>query len=249
MMENNRKRQKISNVVLPNLPEEIWCFIFSYLPTESRRKATAICKLWFKLIRSDPKLSGHISVSLSGIQNENWNWENWPSLKTIEIYNKTLFCEWQTASSKRAMETMKEFNFKNCPNLEKVILCVKFDLAELSTNAIITEGIWTVCQLVFNPKVDLNSFNMEHLQKLKIYTNAFLIPYYENPKERLKTMKMIEETAKNLKCLDVWDKFNGSDCLYLHHGPSMMLQGKTPWKDPEGSMQLFCSCFTWKDPS
>ena len=52
---------KISNVDVPNLPEEMWCLIFSYLPIESKKKATATCQLWFKIIRSDPKLSGLIS--------------------------------------------------------------------------------------------------------------------------------------------------------------------------------------------
>ena len=30
--------------------------------------------------------------------------------------------------------------------------------------------------------------------------------------------------------------------IHLHYGPSMMSQGKTPWKDPSQH-------FTWKDPS
>ena len=123
MMGSNQKRQNISNVVLPQLPAEIWCFIFSYLPTESKKKATAICKLWFTIIRSDPKLSGSISVSLNGIQNENWTWENWPSLKTLEISDSDM----SLTSSMTAMDSMKKLNFINCPHLEKVILSAKFD--------------------------------------------------------------------------------------------------------------------------
>ena len=38
-------------------------------------------------------------------------------------------------------------------------------------------------------------------------------------------------------------------CACIHYGPSMMLQGKIPWKDPEGSLQLLWGHFTWKDPS
>ena len=112
---------KISNVDVPNLPEEMWCLIFSYLPTESKKKATATCQLWFKIIRSDPKLSGHISVSLAGIQNENWNWENWPSLRILEIDSKGLFWYRSKTSFRKRMENMSKINFRNCTNLEKVV--------------------------------------------------------------------------------------------------------------------------------
>jgi hypothetical protein len=113
---------RISNVDVPNLPEEMWCLIFSYLPTESKKYATATCQVWFKIIRSDPKLSGHISVSLAGIQNENWNWENWPSLRILEIDSKGLFWDSSKTSYKEWMENMKELNFGNCQNLETVIV-------------------------------------------------------------------------------------------------------------------------------
>ena len=36
---------------------------------------------------------------------------------------------------------------------------------------------------------------------------------------------------------------------YLQYEPSMMSQGKTPWKDPWGSFQLLWGQFTWKDHS
>ena len=208
MMGYNQKRQNISNVVLPHLPTEIWCFIFSYLPTESKKKATAICQLWFTIIRCDPKLSGNISVSLNGIQNENWTWENWPSLKTLEISDSDM----SLTSSKTAMDSMNKLNFpRNCPNLEKVILCAKFDWVELSTvktNFKITEGILTVCQLVFNPRVDINSFNIEHLKKLMVHLLAYKKFKDENGKG---SMKKIGEAAKNVDCLSVWDKFDGPE--------------------------------------
>ena len=206
-MMGNQKHQNISNVVLPNLPAEIWCFIFSYLPTESKKKATAICKLWFEIIRSDPKLSGHISVSLNGIQNENWTWENWPSLKTLEISDSDM----SLTSSKTAMDSMKKLNFRNCPNLDKVILCAKFDWVQLSTvttNFKITEGILTVCQLVFNPKVDINLFNIEHLKKVMIHLRAYSKFTDEYGSESL---KKIGEAAQNLDCISVWDKFDGPE--------------------------------------
>lgn len=206
-MGNNQKCQNISNVVLSHLPAEIWCLIFSYLPKESKKKTTAICKLWFGIIRSDPKLSGHISVSLNGIQNENWTWENWPSLKTLEISDSDM----SLTSSKTAMDSMKKLNFRNCPNLEKVILSVKFDWVELSTvtkNVKITEGIVTVCQLVFNPRVDINSFNIEHLKKVMIHLRAYRKFKDEHGSGNL---KKIGEAAQNMDCISVWDKFDGPE--------------------------------------
>ena len=46
-----------------NLPNEIWCKIFSYLPLAPKKNATATCRLWFRLIREDPKLSGYTLIS------------------------------------------------------------------------------------------------------------------------------------------------------------------------------------------
>ena len=64
-----------------NLPNEIWCMIFSYLPLEHKKNATATCKLWFRLIREDPKLSGYILISWNNMETAldtlQWNWSNW----------------------------------------------------------------------------------------------------------------------------------------------------------------------------
>ena len=72
-----------------NQPNEIWCKIFSYLPLEPKKNATATCKLWFSLIRQDPKLSGHIVISLhsmeTALETSHWNWSNWPTLKKLEL--------------------------------------------------------------------------------------------------------------------------------------------------------------------
>ena len=72
-----------------NLPNEIWCMIFSYLPLEHKKNATATCKLWSRLIREDPNISGHILISLynfgTALETLQWNWSNWPALKTLEL--------------------------------------------------------------------------------------------------------------------------------------------------------------------
>ena len=72
-----------------NLPNEIWCKIFSYLPLAPKKNATATCKLWFRLIREDPKLSVYILISWNimeiALETLQWNWSNWPALKTLEL--------------------------------------------------------------------------------------------------------------------------------------------------------------------
>jgi hypothetical protein len=77
-----------------NLPNEIWCMIFTYLPLKPKKNATATCKLWSRLIREDPKLSGYILISWynmkTAIATLQWNWENWPVLKTLELKSHSL---------------------------------------------------------------------------------------------------------------------------------------------------------------
>ena len=72
-----------------NLPNEIWCMIFSYLPSAPKKNATATCKLWSRLIRGNPKLSGHVLISWynmkTALATSQWNWSNWPGLKILEL--------------------------------------------------------------------------------------------------------------------------------------------------------------------
>ena len=72
-----------------NLPNEIWCKKISYLPLASKKNATATCRLWFRLIRVDSKLTGYIVISWSNMKEAletlQWNWSNWPALKTLEL--------------------------------------------------------------------------------------------------------------------------------------------------------------------
>ena len=45
-----------------NLPNEIWCEIFSCLDKKSLKNVTATCKLWFGIIRGNEKFSGHVKM-------------------------------------------------------------------------------------------------------------------------------------------------------------------------------------------
>ena len=176
---NVSKVQKIEEFVLPHLPKEIWCKIFSNLCKKSIKDATGTCRYWFEIIRGDSKLSGNFSVAWQNIQNTKWIFNNWPALKTIEITD-TLFTK-----STEALNAVKRMGFEKCKNLEKVVLAVNFDVAALSmtkkTSKLaltkrtikrnIQEGVAMVKSLAFDPKVELDSFKIEHLDSLNINPN------------------------------------------------------------------------------
>jgi hypothetical protein len=203
-----RKRQKVDKTVLPNLPNlprEVWCIIFSYLPKESRKIATSTCKLWFEIIRGNSRFSGNITISWIFL-NSNFDWKNWPSLKNLVIADSSF------PSPKMALEAMRNINFKKCQSLEKVTFGVNFDVAELSKEIIISaatnhtkakistviigentntetenistarkfmKDIGTVLALVFNPKFDINLFKLEHLDQLEIHMRHLNEPDFD----------------------------------------------------------------------
>ena len=113
-----------------NLPNEIWCKIFSYLPSTSKKNATATCKLWSTLIREDPKLSGCISISWYSMEKAlekcQWNWNNWPALKTLELKSHPLiFVEDSGYSREGILSTIEKLSLKHCPqSLEEVLFDV-----------------------------------------------------------------------------------------------------------------------------
>ena len=110
-----------------NLPNEIWCKIFSYLPLPPKKNATATCKLWLRLIREDQKLSGYILISWynmeKALEKLQWNWNNWPALKTLELKsNPVMFVEDSREAVQNAIEKL---SLKNCPaSLEEVLFHV-----------------------------------------------------------------------------------------------------------------------------
>ena len=109
-----------------NLPNEVWCKIFSYLPLAPKKNATATCKLWFRLIRGDLKLSGYIVISWlnmeEAIETLQWNWSNWPALKKLKLTKLELFGE----SRESIQNVIEKLSLKdNCPaSLKKVLFYV-----------------------------------------------------------------------------------------------------------------------------
>jgi hypothetical protein len=191
-MAPERKHQSLDKTVWTNLPKEIWCIIFSSLPKESRKNATRTCKLWFEIIRGDPKFSGSISIPWIEFQNSSFDWDNWPSLKTLAITDSKFL------SPKTALDSMKDKDFKK-PSLEKVTVGVNFELAEFSQE--IMKGMGSVLAVVFNPQLDIPLFKLEHLDKLEIHMRC--LGSADDIERNLKIMKMIGEEAKNIRSLIV----------------------------------------------
>ena len=109
-----------------NLPNEIWCIIFSYLPLKPKKNATATCKLWFRIIREDLKLSDYILISWynmeKAIEKSEWNWKNWPALKTLQMKSLPL----TVIDSREAIQsTIQKLSLKDFPpSLEAVLFGV-----------------------------------------------------------------------------------------------------------------------------
>ena len=118
-----------------NLPHEIWCMIFSYLPFKSKKNATATCKLWFRLIRGNQKFSGYILISWHNMEKAidklQWNWNNWPALKTLELKSHPLTIVGD--SRETIQKAIDKLSLKDCPtSFEEVLFDV--DLTLLKTH-------------------------------------------------------------------------------------------------------------------
>ena len=273
-MATEQKQQKLDKSVLPILPQEVWCMIFAYLSKESRKSAKCTCKLWFEIIRRDSRFSGNIKIPWIELQNSSFDWDNWPSLKTIAIKDSSF------PSPKLALEAMRAIDFKKCQSLEKVTLGVNFDVAELSKEMITTaanhtktkkytviigenpiietenvstvtkimRNIGTALALVFNPKLDIEFFKLEHLDKLEIHMRHLQKPAITYTNMSSKTsdiikrahedMKILEETAKNIRWLIV----SGKSFYY----PEFF---ETGFKNFDPSLKVFTlekSCFEYQ---
>ena len=120
-----------------NLPTEIWCKIFSYLPFKSKKNATTTCKMWFRLIRDDQKFSGYILISWHNMEKAidklkwNWDWNNWPALKTLELKSHPLAIVGDSRAT--IQKAIEKLSLKDCPtSFEEVLLDV--DLTLLKTH-------------------------------------------------------------------------------------------------------------------
>ena len=174
-----------------NLPNEIWCKIFSYLPLKSKKNATATCKLWSRLIREDPNLSGYILISWyvlwTPLETSQWNWSNWPALKTLELNN------FELVDSREAIQKIiKDLSLRECPpSVEKVLFNV--DLTPIQTNGMSLLKYQPNTDQIFGLGQELDSIekwneyasNMKALKRLKSMAYRGPEEYLERVLEKL----------------------------------------------------------------
>ena len=119
-----------------SLPNEIWYMIFSYLPLAPKKNATVTCKLWYRLIREDPKLSGHILISWHNMETAldtlQWNWSSWPALKMLELNKFELVADLRDY----VQNVIDKLSLKDhCPaSLEEVLFDVNLAIHEFNPN-------------------------------------------------------------------------------------------------------------------
>ena len=151
------------------LPNEIWCEIFSYLTLAPKKNATATCKLWWSLIRENQKLSGYILISWSNMEEAlekfQWNWNNWPALKTLELKKLEL----SENSRKTIKNVIEKLSMKDCsPSLEAVLFDV--DLTQIQTDGQSLLKYQTFANQFFGlgKKLDSNQKWQEYESSLKL---------------------------------------------------------------------------------
>ena len=206
----------VNTIKIEILPREILCIIFSYLDKKSVRNATASCKLWFELIRSDSELSGYICLEKMGLEQlfqkilvGEWKWEQWPVLKTLKLGGLSA-AHIQFISSKEMMSYISNLaDFKGCPTLEKVVISVSCKMVEIFPDyPNLPLGI--IEELTFDPKIDIESVGIEHVSRLKISVDLMEwfskripgndysgVPEYANDTTQI--LKLLGETPHNLK--------------------------------------------------
>ena len=204
---NNEVSDAVSLIKIEILPREILCIIFSYLDKKSLRNATASCKFWFDLIRSDSKLSGYICLEKFGVELlfqkisiGEWNWARWPVLKTLKMGGLS------AANFQNTFFTL--FCFKGCPTLEKVVMsgaCTLTGIFPKFPN--LPLGI--IEELTFDQKTDIESVGIEHVSRLKfLLDGSHEYPEFEQSFEtQVKTisqnLKLLKSAAHHLKSITV----------------------------------------------
>ena len=197
----------VNTIKIEILPREILCIIFSHMDKKSVRSATASCKLWFELIRSDSELSGYICLEKFGLKQlfqkilvHEWKWERWPVLKTLKLGG--LSAAHIQYSKQKTSYLTKLVDFKACPTLEKVVInvsCTMIDIFPDYPN--LPVGI--IEELTFDPKYELESVGIKHVSGLKLTLQGILLSSWDRAKDISKHLKLLKETTHHLKNLTI----------------------------------------------
>ena len=207
---------------MENLPNEIWCNVFSYLDEKSVKSANLTCKSWFELIRNDPNFSKSVCLKdhslkefQTRIEKSEWIWKNWTVLKTLELHSVRF--DQKPKSPKVAMDLRKQINFKECPSLEKVVFPVHFDLADFTD---LTEDSSLSChrhvgkvhKISFNPKVEKHTFGIENIHSMSIELSGIAFEDF-TVENFCDTLKFVAKLAKNIEDLKVDSKWFRHEAL------------------------------------
>ena len=159
------------------LPVEIWCQIFLYMDGASTRNASAVCRLFFGILRGDERYSGHVilkQINLSQlvmkIKSKEWTWERWPCLKILEIPIQLGYPDYTCAIGEELIRSIKLLNLEQCLSLDKILIfnCA-FPLFHGNTFI-----VRTVC---FNPRTIPKTISLEDVAHLEIFRLEDTIAY------------------------------------------------------------------------
>ena len=232
------KRQRLDHIDMHILPKEVWCIIFSFLDEKSIRLASATCKLWFELIRSDLKISSHIYLVNDGLnefqkklERSNWMWERWPVLKTLEFGGSpSEYEQYSREAAEKEMKILKLINFKQCETLEKLVVSVKFDIEYFWEKY---HSLATVKELTFNPKGETKLIEIDQIEHVSRLDLSFKINTLDLNKNIIcQGLQLIGEKAKCLNTLGIYmlgvpnvDLDMEGDLEFLKNGFCSMFKG------------------------
>ena len=204
---------------MENLPNEIWCNVFSYLDEKSVKSVNLTCKSWFELIRNDPNFSRSVCLTdhslkefLTRIEKSEWIWKNWPVMKTLELRSVTF--DKKPKSPKEAMDLRKQINFKECSSLDKVVFPVHFDLADFTEDSSLSchRHVGKVYKMSFNPKVEKHTFGIENIHYMSIELSGIAFEDF-TVENFCDTLKFIGKKSKNIEDLKVDSKWFRHEAL------------------------------------
>ena len=162
-IENDSKNQV-------KLLPELWGMIFRKLDSHDlRQNLGLVCKEWHDIIQNDPLFSSELKIKKENqsekleLTNENIN----SILGSFPLLNKLEFYECGNL-------ILKDLDFNQCPNLEKVI----YHISEFDShlNCTLFKGLkfplfpflHTVHEIFFHPKEDLEALNINNIMNLEI---------------------------------------------------------------------------------
>ena len=200
----------VNSIQIEILPREILCIIFSYLDKKLVQNATATCKLWFELIRSNKDLSSYVCFEknileelLQEIRIGKWSWAGWPILKTLKFG-----CLSAAKNHKEITSYLPKLaTFNGCPTLEKVVFSISCTMAvifpQFSFHHLTNAPLGIVEELTFDPKFELESVGIEHVSGLELTMEGVLLSSWDRAKDISKHLKLLKETAHHLKNLTI----------------------------------------------